>query len=281
MSCSSGGEEACMKGLVKTWMTENPVAIDPGASALAALESMVRRGIRHLPVVEEGRVVGVISINDLRAALPIPVSLRSGLGVEDRELVRDYAVGELMTHFPEVTHPESRLEDAAQRMADRRIGCLPVVDGQHRIVGMLSNTDALRALASSMWAERAREDETREDTLSGLVEELRDERTRIERQLESTRRSERELAVRVREDGIDEEERSEEEHELGVTDRLRELAARRLAAIDRALAHAAEGVLAVCDVCGGEIPLPRLRALPGTTLCLACAEEKETRPPRA
>ncbi|HME71235.1 MAG TPA: CBS domain-containing protein [Myxococcota bacterium] len=264
-----------MKGLVKTWMTPNPVSIDPGASALAALESMVERGIRHLPVVEAGRVVGVISINDLRAALPIPVSLRSGVRVRDRELVRDYAVGELMTHFPEVAHPESPLEDAAQRMADKRIGCLPVVDGQRRIVGMLSSTDALRALANSLWAKRAREDETREDELSGLLAELKDERTRIERQLESWVRSERELAVRVREDGIDEEERSEEEHEIGLTDRLRELAARRLSAIDRALAHAAEGVLTLCDVCGSDIPLARLHALPGTTSCLACAQEKE------
>ncbi|HTF33892.1 MAG TPA: CBS domain-containing protein [Myxococcota bacterium] len=266
-----------MKGLVKTWMTAHPVAIDPGASALAALESMVERGIRHLPVVEAGRVVGVISINDLRAALPVPVSLLSGISVGDRGLVRDYAVGEVMTHFPEVAHPETSLEDAAQRMADRRIGCLPVVDGQGRIVGMLSSTDALRALATSLWAKRAHEDETREDELSGLLAELSDERTRIERQLESCVRSERELAVRVREDGIDEEERSEEEHEIGLTDRLRELAAGRLAAIDRALAHAAEGVLTLCDLCGGNIPIARLRALPGTTCCVACAQEKENR----
>ena len=266
-----------MKALVKTWMTANPVSIDPSASALAALESMVERGIRHLPVVEAGRVVGVISMNDLRAALPVPVNLRSGVGLGDRELVRGYAVGELMTHFPEVAHPESSLEDAAQCMAERRIGCLPVVDRRHRIVGMLSSTDALRALANSLWAKRAREDETREDALTGFLAELKDERTRIERQLESSVRSERELAVRVREDGIDEEERSEEEYEIGLTDRLRELAARRLSAIDRALEHAAEGVLTVCDDCGADIPLARLRALPGTTSCLSCAQDKENR----
>jgi len=140
---------------------------------------------------------------------------------------------------------------------------------------MMTSTDALRALANSLWVKRAREEAAREDELSDLLAELKEERSRIERQLESCVRSERELAVRVREDGIDEEERSEEEHEIGLTDRLRELAARRIAAIDRALAHAAEGVLTVCDVCGGDIPLARLRALPGTTCCLACAQEKE------
>jgi len=266
-----------MRGLVKTWMTANPVSIDPGASALAALESMIERGVRHLPVVESGRVVGVISINDLRAALPVPVGLREGVRPRDRQVVGEYAVGELMTHFPEVVHPETPLESAAQRMAERRIGCLPVVDGRQRIVGMLSNTDALRALATSLWARQAQEDEAREDELSGLLAELRDERKRIERELKACVRTERELAERVLEDGIDEEERSQEEHEIGLTDRLRELAARRLAAIDRALAHAAGGALTVCERCGGEIPLARLRALPGSTSCLACAQEAEGR----
>lgn len=83
--------------------------------------------------------------------------------------------------------------------------------------------------------------------------------------------------MRVREDGIDEKERSEEENEIGLTDRLRELAAGRLAAIDRALAHAAEGALTLCDACGGDIPLARLRALPGTTCCVVCAQQKENR----
>jgi CBS domain-containing protein/RNA polymerase-binding transcription factor DksA len=265
-----------MKERVKTWMTADPVSIDPEASALAALESMVDRGIRHLPVVEGRRVVGVISINDLRAALPVPVSLRSEVKAADRELVRGYAVGELMTHFPEVTYPETLLEDAARRMADQRIGCLPVVDGQRRIVGMLSSTDALRALAASLWTKRAHDEETQKDELGGLLVKLHDERARIARELDACVRTERDLAERMREDGIDEEERSQEEHEIGLSDRLRELAARRLAAIDRALAHAAAGVLTVCDVCGGEIPVARLRALPGTTSCLLCAQEKET-----
>jgi acetoin utilization protein AcuB len=265
-----------MRGLVKNWMTANPASVHPGESALAALESMAERGIRHLPVVEAGRVVGVISLNDLRAALPVAVGARAYVRANDRELIREYAVGELMTHFPEVTHPESSLADAAQRMADRRIGCLPVVDGKQRLIGILSSTDALRALSASRPRERGREDETPGDTLSSLLAELRDERDRIARQHESWVRSERDLALSVREDGMDEEERSEGEQEIGLTDRLRELATRRLSAIDRALGRAAQGRLTICEMCGGDIPLARLRALPGTTSCRICMQEKET-----
>jgi CBS domain-containing protein len=55
---------------VEQWMTPDPTTIAPDASVRDALDLMLARGFRHLPVVEEGRVVGVVSIRDLsRAAL--------------------------------------------------------------------------------------------------------------------------------------------------------------------------------------------------------------------
>jgi RNA polymerase-binding transcription factor DksA len=54
---------------------------------------------------------------------------------------------------------------------------------------------------------------------------------------------------------------------------LADWAEHRLRALDHALGLAAQGKLGVCDRCGGSIPLARLRALPGTTLCIACARQ--------
>jgi RNA polymerase-binding transcription factor DksA len=62
-----------------------------------------------------------------------------------------------------------------------------------------------------------------------------------------------------------------------LTEALDALAIRRLRAIDHALERAHAGRLEVCDGCGGRIPLPRLRALPGTTLCIDCARARERR----
>ncbi len=58
---------------VKAFMTGTPISIEPDMSALAALDLMIDHAIRHLPVVEsDGRVVGIVSFEDLRAALPVP-----------------------------------------------------------------------------------------------------------------------------------------------------------------------------------------------------------------
>ena len=68
---------------------------------------------------------------------------------------------------------------------------------------------------------------------------------------------------------------SKTKQELRLAETLDALATRRLEVIDRALDHAAQGRLSVCDGCGGRIPLTRLRALPGTTRCVRCARDEE------
>jgi CBS domain-containing protein/RNA polymerase-binding transcription factor DksA len=264
---------------VKAWMSGDPVSIDPEASALEALDLMVERGIRHLPVVDpKRRVLGVLSIDDLRAALPLPVTARTALSPADREVIRDYRVGEIMTHSPRTLREGVSLEQAAEQMADGRLGCLPVVDDSGRLVGLLSETDVLRALATSLWADRLREQRGKQNDLERLMEELRAERERIAGQLDGYHTVERELSATQHDLPMDQPERSAGLREVRLTEALDELAARRLEAIDRALDHAAQGRLSVCDGCGGTIPLTRLQALPGTTRCVACARQAESEP---
>jgi RNA polymerase-binding transcription factor DksA len=86
---------------------------------------------------------------------------------------------------------------------------------------------------------------------------------------------ERALSVDAYGEPRDEAERGADLRELRLVESLDGLAARRLEAIDRALDHAAQGRLSVCDGCGGRIPLTRLRALPGTTRCVRCARADE------
>ncbi len=265
-----------MEQRVKTWMSGDPVALQPEASALEALDLMVERGIRHLPVVDgERRVVGVVTIDDLRAALPLPLGLRTPLAPDDRQVVQDWTVGEVMTHAPEVADCDTSLAEAAERMADHRIGCLPVVDEEGRLAGLLSETDALRALVTTLLAERKRERRGKESALEELVEELRRERARIAARLERLHAVVRELSGLEREEPLDEPERGADLREVRTAETLDELAARRLRAIDRALDRAAQGRLGSCDRCGGQIPVPRLRALPEAALCVSCARGGE------
>jgi CBS domain-containing protein len=230
---------------VKNWMSGDPVAVEPSASALEALDRMIERGIRHLPVVDAARcVVGVLSLDDLRAALPFSVSLRGAPDPEERELAREWSVADVMTHAPATVGEDVSLAEAAQCMAQRRIGCLPVVDAAGHLAGLLSETDLLHALATSLWSDEVRERSGSRTELDELAAALRREREAI-----AARR-----------------------------DAGRELSVRRLAALDRALDHAAQGRLGVCDSCGEAISAARLRALPGTTICVACARATEPGP---
>lgn len=261
---------------VKAWMSGDPVSLGSGASALEALDLMVERGIRHLPVLDDDhRVIGVVTIDDLRAALPVPLSLRTPPGAEDRPLLQDWQVGEIMTHAPYVAECDTPLADAAEWMAEHRIGCLPVVDENGRLAGLLSETDALHALATALRSPGASQERERskESELAELVTELRRERERIANRVERLNAVEREITALEREQSLD--DRGADLREARLVETLDDAATRRLRALDRALDHAAQGRLSICDRCGGNIPVTRLRALPGTTSCVRCARAGE------
>ena len=254
-------------------MTEDPARIGPGASALAALDQMIDQGIRHLPVVDRHqRVCGIVSIDDLRAAFPFSVSLRVPPRADERDAARDYTVGEVMTHGPITVAPETPLADAAALLVRFRIGCLPVVDAQGKLVGMFSETDALRALVAGKPAPREKAP-SRVLDLELLAAELRAERARIAAQLERLQGEERALAASASAD-MGRAERAAHLTEVSVEEPLAALATQRLQAIDHALARAATGQFGHCEKCGSEIPVARLRALPGTAQCVGCASAR-------
>jgi RNA polymerase-binding transcription factor DksA len=264
---------------VKDFMSGDPLAIEPDASTLAAHDLMLDRGIRHLAVVDaQRRVIGVLSIDDLRAAFPFPVSLRGPLSPAEREAAREWRVMDVMTHAPVTIGEEASLGEAAELMAEHRIGCVPVVDADGRLAGIVSETDALHALATSLWSERMRDARAQRSDLDVLVEQLRRERGSIATRLDRYHAVEQALSADLHDEPRDVGDRGADQREVDLTERLDASAARRLEAIDRALDHAAQGRLSLCDGCGGRIPTARLRALPGTTLCVACARAAESAP---
>lgn len=231
---------------VKELMSGDPISVGVEASALEAYEAMLRHGIRHLPVLGAGRrVVGVITADDLAAALALPLRPREPLSGAERRAALEYGVGELMTHAPRTLDRDATVAEAAEQMAEGRFGCLPIVDEKGRLEGMLTETDLLYALSAQAAGAPSRQ-RRKQDALAALVAELESERARIAKM-----------------------------DMVKLTSSLDALAAKRLAALDRALDPSRRGSLSVCDSCGGPISLPRLRALPGTTLCIDCARAAE------
>lgn len=119
-------------------MTREVVTVSPGATVAEALDEMGTHGIRHLPVVDDGRLVGVVTDRDLRLALD-----------PDGSAPRTATVEDTMTSSPIVVASELPIESAAALLSENRIGCLPVVD-DGEIVGILTRSDLLRSLVDLM-----------------------------------------------------------------------------------------------------------------------------------
>jgi CBS domain-containing protein len=254
---------------VRDWMTGDVVWVREGSSAVEALDLMVDRGIRHLPVLgEEGELVGILSIDDLRAALPFDIGPKRTLGPAERHASLDCSVEDAMTWVPQTLQPDTSLAEAAERLAEHRLGCLPVVDDAGELVGILSETDALRALGAAL---RGEAQDAPTPGGQDLVAALRAERRRLVGALAGWQQAERTLSADIRDEPRDAADRAGDERDVARLEPLSERASRRLRALDVALERAERGRLGICERCQEPIPAPRLRALPETALCVRCA----------
>lgn len=125
---------------VRQRMTANPFTTTPTATIPEARAQMDSKGVRHLPVVDDGRVVGVISKNDIRAALPSQATTLSA--AEATYLVSRLRVAKVMSAPALTIASDALLEEAAVLMRDEKIEMLPVLDGTS-LVGVITESDIL------------------------------------------------------------------------------------------------------------------------------------------
>ncbi len=113
--------------------------VDEELSLASDIMNLAR--IRHLPIVEGERLVGIISQRDLFKA-----SLASVMGydyAETRDHLKSVAIREAMVKEVVTVEPDAGIQEAGRIMLEKKIGCLPVVQGG-RLVGMLTETDIIR-----------------------------------------------------------------------------------------------------------------------------------------
>ncbi len=144
---------------VERYMTLNPIAVQPDTSLRKALELLQAHQIRHLPVVQGKRLVGIITDRDLRQLFP------SSLAPPDevagfRTAAAQVKVGEVMTRRVLSVTPETRTHRAARLMVEHRIGCLPVLRGS-TLVGIITTVDLLQTMAGEDQSQAVPPEKTR------------------------------------------------------------------------------------------------------------------------
>lgn len=132
-------------------MSVPPVTVSRTDSLAFAEELMTVERVRHLPVVDGDVLVGLVSQRDLLAA---SISILSEPSEEDDlELKRQHEVARVMRGTIETISPDARAERAAEAMLTHRIGCLPVVDERHHLLGIVTSADFVR-IAHDILAQR-------------------------------------------------------------------------------------------------------------------------------
>jgi acetoin utilization protein AcuB len=158
--------------LVDMWMTPDPLTIDAATSVSKAAMLMVRHEVRRLPVVDRGRLVGIVSAGDVARAFPADLNPTSP-AVSDDSVPRP--VSAIMSRDLRTVPSGTAIEAAARVMRDHKIGAMPVMRGTD-LVGILTESDVFRAFVemNDVAAGRVRvtfdlaEDEDVTDTIGEL-----------------------------------------------------------------------------------------------------------------
>ncbi len=124
-------------------MTANPVSVALETKLSQVMELMDKQHIQNLPVIEEGRFVGMLTERDLHDAMP------SVLTVEDPEVRRRYLrvtqVAQVLPRTRHAVNPDTLLAEVIQTMRTHRIGGIAVTEGP-RLVGILTSGDLITLL---------------------------------------------------------------------------------------------------------------------------------------
>lgn len=137
--------------LIMDWMTSDPITITPETTLPKAHRLMIQNSIRRLPVVKNGKVVGIVTLGDVRGAEP---SGATSLSIwEINYLLSRLKVEELMTPRPITIALDATVAEAAECMLENKVSGLPVVDDAGKLVGIITESDIFRMVVQE-WREQ-------------------------------------------------------------------------------------------------------------------------------
>ena len=129
--------------LVKDWMSSPVITIEENENILQAIHLMKKHKIRHLPVVKNGKLTGIITKTDINKVFPSKVT---PLDIHELySFLADVKIKEIMSKNPITIKPENSIEYATVIMLENKISVLPVTENEY-VVGIITNTDIFKFL---------------------------------------------------------------------------------------------------------------------------------------
>ena len=130
---------------VRDWMTREPITVDVKTALPEAHRLMKECRVRRLPVMEHGKLIGIVTLGDVREASPSDATTLSIF--ELNYLLSKLTIGEIMTRDPIAVTPDSTIRQAARLMLEHKIGGLPVLDPERgNLIGIITESDIFRVL---------------------------------------------------------------------------------------------------------------------------------------
>lgn len=148
-------------------MTKNPITVDSETLVLDAQRIMKENNIRRLPIVDKGKLVGIVTQHDLLEAAPSPAT---SLSIHELNyLLSKMKVKEIMKKNPLTLTPDTPFEEALRIGQEKKIGSFPVVDNG-KLVGIATESDIIRFVTRVLGIK----EEGSRITIEGLGEKLGD-----------------------------------------------------------------------------------------------------------
>lgn len=148
---------------VGEWMERKLITIDRNTTIQEAISLMKKHSIRHLPVIEEGRLAGLVTEGDMRQVFVA-------------SLIEELSIDDVMIKDPITVKADTEIDDAARLIHYNKIGGLPVVDEDERLLGIITVADIMAAFIELMGVLRS---SSRIDIVLGQDPEAFEEVSRI------------------------------------------------------------------------------------------------------
>ena len=145
---------------IRDWMTANPITVSSSTTLPEAYWLMVENNIRRLLVIDKDRLVGIVTMDDLRGSFHTEIIAINPLKVN--EILSEMPVRQLMSKDPITIAPTANVVEATQIMLEHKISTLPVMDSE-KVVGIITESDLFRVLVDiclSQEAQREKKPET-------------------------------------------------------------------------------------------------------------------------